>query len=349
MKLPIASRSPHARTPRAENLKTSRSDSLQSNTSITASVRGVHGSNTEVSDDDEDDTDASIASLADSLSEEAAWDNTSDYGSAYSAEEFIPDEISLTLTRYRRKEVRKITDSKKGEEAHPARQNFPDERILPELASLSDSKQKHIQNPYLAMYKERSFYIENKTKETLTDHTDAKLSTMDDLYMNTNKISKGKNNDGTDFLVTKESTSVIHNETSKDMTVFGKKADYNAKKQLKTPPNTPAARFITTNTSPRSPLGVGSINKKRAQSLDKHPANRSMDEPFQRYERTKTGQLIALGGPKAAHHFQFPSMKEQYKRDKLLKMERDSQFNHHMKMERFFNSFDHGLYFSVLY
>ena len=349
VKLPVASRSSHARTPRAENLKTARSDTLQSNNSLAASVRGVRGSDTEVSDD-ETETDGSNASVADSLSEDEAWDTTSDYGSANSTEEFIPDEISLTLTRYRRKRERKIRDSKKAEEAHPTRQNFPDERILPELASLSDSKQRNIQNPYLTMYKERSFYIETKYKESATKSTnDTQLSTKDDLYINASKISQVNSKDKAGLLVTfdasKEAPSVTLDETSKDMTVFGKKADYNARKHLKTPPNTPASQFTTTKASPRSHLSVGAMNKKRAQSVDKHMTSPGLDEPFQRYERNRTGQLIAIGSPKAAHHVQFPSMREQYKRDKLLKMERDSQFNQHMKMERFFSSFDHGLYF----
>ena len=313
-------------------------------------MRGVHGSDTELSDNDTESGDSN-ASVADFLSEDESWDNTSDYESSYSVEDFMPEEISLTLTRYKRKGWKKTIDSKKIEEAHSHRQNFPDERILPELALLSDSKHRHIQNPYLSLYKERSFYIDTKSKDNVTDSTtDNTLSSKDDLYINTSQISKVKDKDKADVTVheSKENQSVTQDEATQDMTVFGKKADYNARKQLKTPPNTPASQFTATKVSPRSHISVAAMNKKRAQSLDKHQTSQSLDEPFQRYGKSRTGKLIAVGSPKA-HHAELPSMREQYKRDKLLKMERDTQLNQHMKMERFFSSFDKGMHFLVTY
>lgn len=342
MKLPIATRSPQfTRTPRSDSFKSGKSSK-----SLRASIRGARGSDSEFSGDDSDTDDNSNASVTNSVSGGEYWDNTSDSESSYTEEEFIPDEVSLTLTKYKTKDKKKRLHSKENSEAHPHRQTFPDERMFPELSALSDSKHRQIQNPYLSLYKERSFYIEPKSKERLAGNaTDNKLSSKDDLYVNNGKTDKQRDKlDDINGDLSRNNSLVNMDETAKDMAVFGKKADYNLRKMNKTPPNTPASHTSTVKRTSRSQLSVVLMNKKRAQSLDKHRSSPDLeDEPFQRYERSKTGKLQPLGSPRS-YHAELPSMKDRYKRDKLLKIERDSQLNQDMKMRRFFSLFDKGGY-----
>ena len=287
------------------------------------------------SNTDDNDTDSTTSDVDD-------WANTTS-----TTEEFIPDEVSLTLTKYTTKDRKKKRNSTDIYEAGPPRQTFPNELSFPDLSALVHSKHQHVQNPYSSLYKDRSFYLEPKqTDRSLDENT---LATNDDLYVS-NRNPKKQNGklDGVSTELIGASSLVDINEMAKDMAVFGKKADYNARKG-KTPPNTPlSCGSATSKKTSKSHISVALMNKKRAQSLDKRLSVQTLDdEPFQRYERSKTGQIVPTGSPRS-YHTELPSMKDKYKRDKLLKIERDTQFSHNMKMKRFFSTFDKGNYAHIV-
>ena len=336
MKLPIATRT---RSPQFS--KTPRSDSFKSNKTYKDSIKGVQDSDSDSSDDDDTDSDRSAVN---SSSEADVWDNTSESALSNLTDEFIPDEVSLTLTKYTSRAKKKNTKSGTAHEAFPRRQTFPDELTFPDLKALSDSKHHQLQNPYSSLYKERSFYLEPKL--TSRSSGENKFVASDDLYIPNRKTKRHKGkSDEVGNEMTRDNSIVNIDEMAKDIAVFGRKADYNSRKAIKTPPNTPLshASAVSKRTS-RSQLSVIFMNKKRAQSLEKRLSVQTLDdEPFQRYEKTKTGKLMPTGSPRC-HHVELPSMKDKYKRDKLLKIERDSQFYQNMKMKRFFSTFEKGLY-----
>lgn len=296
--------------------------------------------------DETTDTDFAYGFESDLISSDySEGENAADDESSVNHAIPIPKECSFSLSKYKTTLRRKAENNTTSHSVPPVT-NL--EANFPNIGTFS------VQNPYSLRYKERSFYVKPSSNERLTGSAKSvrrvheprkdeyrEIDSPRQTSVNADKGAKKQRSEEIRKLLMNDNRIKRHEHSI--IAVYGRKPDGSAGQCVSSPPNTPVSDYGYQGFSPRR---VSQNNpfytKKRAKAeYEEKIHDVVINEPVQKYERTRSGKIRPFGTPRIPNH-EIPSLRDQYYRDKLLKAERDSILKQNIKMKRFIGTFDKG-------
>lgn len=263
----------------------------------------------------------------------------------------LREQYSLILTKYKTT-LRRTNE--KGKENSSFVHSIP--TVTNIEANFPNITELNIQNPYSVRYKERSFFLKSFEQEERPSGS-AKFQRHTPNYIaqetipsprHTHTENRDVNNQRRDEMK-KPLMKETDKRTSKapKMSVYGRKADYVAGNHEPSAPHSPRSNCSHQSLSPRriqttTQLKDSLCTQRRAQVEQQEKIHTKVNcEHVRRYERKRSGKIRPFGAPRIPYH-ENPSLKEQYYRDQLLKVERDSVLKEKIKMRTFMDTFDSG-------